>query len=341
MRQGTHLASRLGAVLLLGGGFLLGCQSSALTSGKLYIKQEKYEQALEQLTLAVGTEPTNGEAYFHLGQVQGLLGDYDEMIAAFDRALELSPNYKTQITEQRLHYWSKVYNEGVRAAAGSSPDLGTASSHFALATRILPDRLRAWRNLAAVQYQLGEVDDAIASYEYVIEKAPEDTSTARTLGIVYLSQNRYDDARRHLEAVLEVGENRSALIDLAIIHMNQDRPADAEAALLRALAVDPECFECHYNLGNLYWNRDDYEDARASYAAAARLHPDDVDSRYNLAITYLALEQLDEALPLLQQLSEETPDNGVVWRELSRIHALQGRFAESEAANAKAEALGY
>ena len=41
--------SWIGAALLLGGGLFLGCQSSTLTAGKLYMKQQKYEQAIEQL----------------------------------------------------------------------------------------------------------------------------------------------------------------------------------------------------------------------------------------------------------------------------------------------------
>ena len=70
------------------------------------------------------------------------------------------------------------------------------------------------------------------------------------------------------------------------------------------------------------------------------MKPGDLDARFNLAITYLALEELDSALPLLESLSEERPDDGVVWRELGRIYALTARIADSEAAYARAESLG-
>ena len=124
-----QVAAAFGATLLLGGGLLaLGCQSSALASGKLYIKQQKYDQAREQLELAVEAEPANAEAHFQLGRICGLQGDYVELARAYDRAQELSADYDAQIAEERLHYWSRIYNDGVRAASGQGADLVTARS---------------------------------------------------------------------------------------------------------------------------------------------------------------------------------------------------------------------
>ncbi|SVB69352.1 uncharacterized protein METZ01_LOCUS222206, partial [marine metagenome] len=81
-----------GATLLLGGGlFAFGCQSSALASGKLYMKQKKYDKARVQLELAVEVEPGNAEAHYNLGRICGLQGDYVELAVAFDRSQELSP----------------------------------------------------------------------------------------------------------------------------------------------------------------------------------------------------------------------------------------------------------
>jgi len=96
----------------------------------------------------------------------------------------------------------------------------------------------------------------------------------------------------------------------------------------------------HYNLCNLYWNAKRFDEAAAAYRQAMALTPEDVDVRFNLAVTYLSLEDPDNALPLLQGLSEQTPDNGSVWRELSRTYALKDMPKESEHAHQMAEALG-
>jgi tetratricopeptide (TPR) repeat protein len=322
------------------GPLLFGCQSSSLTAGKLYIKQEKYEQAREQLELAVKEIPTNAEAHYHLGRVRGIQGEYAAMADAFDKAQELSSKYDVQIEEERLHYWSRIYNSGVHAASGQDPDLRTARSHFATAVRVLPKHLKAWRNLAAIDYQLGEIDAAVEEFEHVVTEAPDDTSTYRMLGVIYLGLQRHDDAVRCFQEVLAVGEHRGALINLATTFVQQDRPEEARQVLQRAIEQDSECFECHYNLGNLLWSAEEFPAAREQFEKAVELNAADVDARFNLAVTYLALDELNAALPLLEQLSSERPDDGVVWRELGRIYALQSRIEESEAAYDKAISLG-
>ena len=330
-----------GATLLLGGGlFAFGCQSSALASGKLYMKQKKYDKARVQLELAVEMEPGNAEAHYNLGRICGLQGDYVELAVAFDLSQELSPDFDEEITGERLHYWSRSYNDGVRAAAGRGADLVTARRHFDTAIRILPERLKAWRNRASVDYQLGDMDAALAGYGHVLELAPEDTTTARVMGVIYLGEERYDEAVASFEHVLQYGEHRGALVNLASTQMQWGQTDAAVASLQRALVIDPACFVCHYNLGNLYWSTEAHPQALESFRSAVELRADDVDARFNLAITHLVMEDLAAAQPLLETLSVDDPDNGIVWRELGRIYALQAQIPESEAAYERAEALG-
>ncbi len=318
---------------------LTGCQSS-LTAGKLYIQQEQYDKARAQLELAVAEKPGNAEGFFHLGRVCGLQGDYPAMADAFDRAQELEDEFDEQIAAERRRYGSRIYNEGVAAASGEVPDLEAARGHFALAVRVLPAELMAWRNLAVIDYQLGDLDGAVAGFEHVVSQAPDDTSTFRMLGTLYLSRQSYDEAARCFEEVLKHGEHQGALVHLAMVHMDQDRPAEAGELLQRAVAVNPDCFDCHFTLGNLHWAGEEFAVARGHFERAVALDDGNADARFNLAVTYLALEELDLALPLLERLSVELPENAAVWRELGRIYALRSRIQESEAAYERAEALG-
>ena len=332
--------SLLAASLLACVSVLTGCQSSSLTAGKLYIEQEKYDRAREQLELAVAEKPGDPEGFFHLGRVLGLQGEYPAMADAFDRAQALDSRFDEQIAQQRRRYGPRIYNDGVQAASGEAPDLEAARRHFALAVRVLPDELMAWRNLAVVDYKLGDLEGAVAGFEHVVAEAPDDTSTYRMLGTLHLSRKRYDEAARCFDEVLKHGEHQGALVHLAMVHMDQERPAEAGELLRRALAVNPDCFECHFNLGNLHWAAEEYEAARGDFERAVGLNDADADARFNLAVTYLALEELDLALPLLERLSVELPENASVWRELGRIYALRGRIEESESAYERASALG-
>ena len=320
---------------------MLGCQGSKLTSGKLYLKQGEPAKAREQLLLALETEPDHPEAHFLLGRMYGDEGDYAAMAESFRRSLHSSDRFSVEINSLTGTHWARVYNQGVHHAAAETPDFAAATEFFAQATVIDSDRLDAWRNLAFSQYQLRRFRDAIGSYERVAASAPEDTSTYNSLGILYLNEGEHEAAMRTFQHLLaRTPTHLGALTNVAAIHFDRGAFAEAEEAYARALEVAPNTWQTHYNLGNLLWKQERYGEARQAYGRALELNPGDVDSRYNLAITHLAMEQLDAALPLLEELSQQTPGNAAVWSELGRIYALKERVAESKAAYARASALG-
>lgn len=319
----------------------LGCQSTALTAAKLYLQQNEPQKAEEQLHQALQSEPQNPEAHFLLGRLYADQGKYQEMADAFGRSLELSPKFAPQIQELRQHYWTTVYNEGVRQASAQPSDFPGALGAFQRATVIEPSRLESWRNLAYVYYQLDSLDATITTYQHILAMAPGDTSTLYSVGVLYLKQRRYPEAVQALAEYAKLKPGHvEALVNLAVAHVELGELAEAEQIYRQAAEANPQDHRPHYNLGNLYFNQKNYAAALAAYQRAVELAPDDQDARYNLAVTYLALEQLDNAFPILQQLAEQDPGNAAVWRELGRIHAIKGRVQESEKAYATADSLG-
>ena len=92
-------------------------------------------------------------------------------------------------------------------------------------------------------------------------------------------------------------------------------------------------------MGNLYWQQEKYTAAKRAYEQVLQLKPDDGDVRYNLVMVHLATEDMDGALPLLEQLAEQMPDNALVWMHLGTVYAHKELIEESEAAFARAEEL--
>ena len=56
-------------------------------------------------------------------------------------------------------------------------------------------------------------------------------------------------------------------------------------------------------------------------------------------MVHLATEDMDGALPLLEQLAEQMPDNALVWLHLGTVYAHKELIEKSEAAYARAEEL--
>jgi tetratricopeptide (TPR) repeat protein len=73
---------------------------------------------------------------------------------------------------------------------------------------------------------------------------------------------------------------------------NQD---EAVAAFTRALAVNPACYDCYYNIGYAQVQKKDLEKAEASYKKAIELKADYAEAYSGLANVYNSLRKFDEA----------------------------------------------
>lgn len=337
----------------------LGCQSSTMTAAKLYIKQEQPQEAKKQLALVLQTEPENSEAHLLMGKLLGKEGRYGEMAEHLAHA-ERNPKFQSEVEQTRRHFWAREYNAGVVHAQGEAPSYVMARHSFHNATIIDESALDAWRNLAYVYYQIDSTDAAIATYQKIASADPEDEGTFFSLGSLYLENGNLDEAIRALSQVVKINpENLNGLTNLAIAQAQAENYEGAEANYRKVIELNPDDFRPHFNLGNLYWQQEkytaakrayeqtvelikgDYEDALAAAqdTQAAELKEDYGDALYNLAMVHLATEDYDGALPLLEQLAEQMPDNALVWMHLGTVYAHKELIEKSEAAYARAEEL--
>ena len=185
-------------------------------------------------------------------------------------------------------------------------------------------RLDAWRNLAYVYYQIDSTDAAIATYQKIALADPEDEAHLFSLGVLYLENGNLDEAIRALSQVVKINpENLNGLTNLAIAQAQAEDYEGAEANYRKVIELNPDDFRPHFNLGNLYWQQEKYtaakrayEQVKEDYTYSNPVTKLDGDALYNLAMVHLATEDMDGALPLLEQLAEQTPDNALVWHAL-------------------------
>ena len=88
--------------------------------------------------------------------------------------------------------------------------------------------------------------------------------------------------------------------NLGILYARKGITARAIDSFTSALKADPRHTEAHYNLANMYYDAGNFPLAKTHYEVA--FHMDDAFAEivYNLALTYLCLDQNDEALSYLQ-----------------------------------------
>src|SRR4030067_3531132 len=79
----------------------LGCQSKEVTSAKVYIQQDNWEKAKEQLEQAVNLYPNDPEAHYLLGEVYGREKQWGKMNEEFYQSLAIGPKFEQQIKSAR------------------------------------------------------------------------------------------------------------------------------------------------------------------------------------------------------------------------------------------------
>ena len=324
-----RLVGVLSCVLVIG-----GCQSSTMTAAKLYEKQGDVLKAKEQWLNVLEVDPDNMEAHFSLGKIYGGEGEYEKMVTSFDIASGSEFQNEIDLTLDRL--WISRFNDGVRLM---NNDPIKAIEIFRDATVIDKERLDAWQNLAVLYSRSERVEDALEIYEIIVEQS-QDVDLMAQIGIYQIQEEAFRSAIETLHRVVSLDSlHFEGRYNLAVAQIKTEDFNNGEKNFLMASEIDPLDKSPQFSLGNLYWNRKDYTKAVTAFSKAFEIDPQDNDALYNLAITHLLMENDQSALPLLKLLTERTPDNPVVWRELGSIYARQGNIEDSANAYKREEEI--
>jgi len=92
------------------------------------------------------------------------------------------------------------------------------------------------------------------------------------------------------------------------------KTAEAAEACLKSIELDPQNWNSHYLLGLAYRRLNEFDKARAEYNRALELAPDTTPStilriRRSLGFLYQAFRHFDEAIPELEPVCSQSPDD--------------------------------
>ena len=235
----------------------------------------------------------------------------------------------------------RAVHDGVDAFAA-----GRAAEAIQIYQRVIarrPDMAIAYRHLAFIERQRGNVAGAIEVLqraikagvtdpraiaqlgEYMTEggqmaagirllesvtKNPSagDLDALNALGIAYAQTGRADAARTIFERVLTVNPGSSVpLENLGLLALERGDVAAATRQFERAIAVDPRSSRAYSGLGNVALKRGDPKAAVAEWRRAVELDPRNFDALYNLGVTLARGGDINAARPYLAQFLRTAP----------------------------------
>lgn len=213
-----------------------------LRQGSVLMQQRRYEEALDRFLQAQQISPGNSTIHNMVGLCYMQLDQLDKAVAAFDRALSLTPSFtdarnnrgsaylaqgKSHLAEVDFlavladttypHRWESFYNLGM--AQLQQGRLGSAEESFKRAAFAPVPVFEAYLRLAEIAQRQGRTDTAIDLLEELRVKAPDRMDAAFELGRMLTQLGRHEEARPHLEAVI-AADPSSPLADEARALLN-------------------------------------------------------------------------------------------------------------------------
>jgi Flp pilus assembly protein TadD len=201
----------------------------------------------------------------------------------------------------------------------SAADKEAAAKLQALAAQAL-DHMRAGRN-----------DEAIASFNEVIVKAPTCADCYYNLGVAYTNKKDYAQAETAYKKVIELKpDSAEAYTGLANIYNAQkkfDLAAEASSNAAKysggAAGGAGGSAETTYNQGVILFNAGKFQEAKTQFEAATKADPNMAMAHYQLGMTALNLGDFAQAVSSLESYLKVDPNGPKAAEVKASLPALQ------------------
>lgn len=288
---------------------MAGCGGDpAFTSGKVYLGQENYEKAIEQLQLSIRNDPGAWQPHMYLGMAYADTHELEMAHDEFFTALDLAESEKDKETVENTitHHWliydkqGEQYNEAAKFA--------DAIAEFEKALTIDDRKPDAYINLGYALHMSNQYDRAVEVFEQALEYSPGNEVLIENL------TNVYETKAGNLAAM---GDYQQALIYFEKIEV---------------IAADQP--DLMYNIALMHYQLKDYREALRYYGRQLEMDEEDEDVLYRSFLCYwalagdlrelgqedLATDEYTAALGPLQTLVEIDDTNVTYHRALMRVY---------------------
>jgi len=270
--------------------------------GETALSEQKYAEAVENLTKALELTPQANRLHYSLGMAYRGLGDLDkakEELARrgpvgvrgsdplFDEVEALRRGERVQLIQGRMAFAARRYKQ--------------AAEFFRKAVEAEPTSARARINLGAALGQSGDLDGALQQYQAVLQTEPNNETARFNTGVLLVRGGKAAEAAEHFQAVV---------------------------------AVSPDDLEANRELAKSLVKSGRAADAIVPYQKVAASDPDDEIALTSLTTLLVNAGRPQEALDLLEKAHEKYPDRGITAHALARILAASPDAKLRDAARA-------
>jgi Tfp pilus assembly protein PilF len=151
---------------------------------------------------------------------------------------------------------------------------------------VLPQDAQAQLNYGKALHEAGQVEQALAKYEFAIARKPSLTEAEFYLGLAWNDLGNLDRAQEHYERALVLDpKNGKCEANLAGVLASKGLRAEARRRYEHSLWLQPDLHFAHKELADILCGEGEYDSAIAHYEAALRIQPNYREAKENLSFT--------------------------------------------------------
>ena len=215
-----------------------------------------------------------------------------------------------------------------------------ALASFEKALELDAEDAAAWRNRGFALGNLGRNEEALASFEKTLELNAKYGAAWHGQGVALGGLGRYDEALVPYEKAVELNpEDAEAWRNRGFTLGNLGRYEEALASYERAVELNAEDALAWGNQGVALWQLGRYEEGLASYERSLELNAEDSMAWHNRGFALWNLGRHEEALASYEKAVKLNAEDAVPWHNQGVALANLGRHEEALASYEKAVEL--
>lgn len=184
-------------------------------------------------------------------------------------------------------------------------------------------------------YAKGDYKGAAEAYQRSVESDPKFARGYVELGAAYRGLEDYAQAEKAFSKAVSIEEDSCAQCGLGMVYHLQNRNREAEAALKRAIDLNPADECAFHELGSLYYDEKRYPEAIQAFLTEITLRPR-AGSYHFVGNSYRFTDKFEEALKAYHDALRLNPEYKRVFVDLGHTYNGLGRHAEAIEAYRKA-----
>jgi tetratricopeptide (TPR) repeat protein len=160
-----------------------------------------WQEAAGHLNEAIRLHPSYKGAYVLLGNAYNYLQQYDQSIAAYQNAINISDSDDDELAQGNL---AITYRDAGKFAGEKQGDLNKALQYLQLSDQLRPNEYETLRLLGVANGMGGRQQQAIDYFSRAAELEPKNADAWFNLGAAYMQAGQVEAGQRYLDKAREI-----------------------------------------------------------------------------------------------------------------------------------------